>query len=213
MFAYIGELIEAERAHPGDYPLGRLIKLEQEGEKISSAELISLAALMYSAGFGTTHRTIGNGFVSLLQHPEQAAALANDPSLARASTDEVLRYDATVMTVGYFVGADEGEAAGRRLAPGTKCTVLLGAANHDPTMFDRPEVFDIMAPRRHGSMTFGYGTHYCLGVNLSKLETDVVLGETFRRYPRMQLTETPVRKPSFRVREFVSVMAVLEPGG
>jgi cytochrome P450 len=212
MFDLLAELIDTERARPTDTPLGRLVKLEKEGEKISTAELVSLVGLMYMAGFGTTMRTLGNAVVAFIRNPDQAAALRADPSRTRAATEEILRYDPPVMTVGYFVG-DGAVAGDRPLAPGTQCTVVLGASNQDPTVFDRPAAFDITAARTDPPLSFGYGTHFCLGSNLTKLEVDVVVSELVRRFPRMELAEKPQRKPSFRSREFVRVPVVLEPGG
>jgi cytochrome P450 len=165
---------------------------------------------MYSAGFGTTVRMLSNGLVLLMQHPDQADALRADPSLARQTTEEVLRYDGPVMDVGYIAG-DDAQVEDTPIEPGTHTTIIIGAANYDPRLFDDPGVFDVTRKRATVPLSFGYGIHYCLGVSLSRLEGDVVFPEIVRRFPRMQLAEEPERHLSFRSRAWKQVNAVLEP--
>ena len=210
MYEYVADLIAAEGADPGDTPVGRLISLEQQSEKISGPELVSLVATVYSAGFGTTVRMLGNGLVALLRHPDQARFLREHPDLARQATDEILRYDTPVATVAYFAG--EGATVGdEALEPGSLCTVILGAANHDPRMFDEPGIFDVTRPREEAPLSFGFGTHFCIGSALAKLEGDVVFGEMVRRFPRMELAAEPTRQVSFRTRAFTEIPVILEP--
>ena len=212
MFAYIAELIESARGNVDEStPLGRLVAMEQSGENVSPEELVSLVALMYSAGFGTTVRLLSNALTALMQFPDQAALLRADPARARAATDEAVRINPPVMDVSYLA-AEGAEVGGVAIAPGARVTIVLGAANRDPRVFDPPAAFDITAPRKGTQpLSFGFGTHYCLGVALSKLETDVVLTEMVTRFPDMQLVEPPVAVPSFRSREYRSVRAVLAP--
>jgi cytochrome P450 len=209
-FAYIARMIEQERPNPQDTPLGRLIRLQQEGEKISGEELVSLVSLMYSAGFGTTVRMLTNGLVLLMRHPEQAAALREHPEWARQATDEILRFDNSVSDVRYVAG-DNAEIDGHRIEPGSNVTMILAAANFDPRIFESPTTFDITTKRSSLPLSFGFGLHYCLGVALSKLEGDVVFAEMVRRFPNMRLAEEPQRKASYRNREFNAAMVILEP--
>ena len=210
MYDYVADLIDAERADPGDTPVGRLIRLEQEGEKISRLELVSLVATVYSAGFGTTVRMLGNGLVALLRHPAQAAFLRDNLPLARQVTDELLRYDTPVMTVAYYAaaGARAGDVA---LEPGSLCTVVIGAANHDPRVFSDPQVLDVTRPRGESPLSFGYGTHFCIGASLARLEGDVVYSEMVRRFPRMELAAEPTRQDTFRARAYREIPVVLDP--
>jgi cytochrome P450 len=212
MHEYIGSMIAEERRSPGDTLAGRLIRLEAEGERISDDEVVSLGTLMHSAGFGTTKRTLGNGIVALLRNPDQADALRADPTITRQATDEILRYDTTVMSVAYWSG-EGAQVDGTPLEPGTLCTVLIGAANHDPRVFDEPSRFDVTRDRDEAPMSFGYGGHFCLGAALARMEVDVTIGPLLRRFPRMTLAEEPVRIPSFRSRTFDAVHVILEPTG
>lgn len=212
MFAYVAGLIDAQRSEPDEStPLGRLVSLERAGEQVTREEMVSLAALMYSAGFGTTVRLLGNGLVLMMRHPDQAELLRQDPGLARAATDECVRVDPPVMDVAYLAG-EGAEVDGVPVEQGRRVSIVLGAANRDPRVFEAPSVFDITAPRgKNLPLSFGFGTHYCLGVSLAKLESDVVLSEMVRRFPGMQLVSEPESFPSFRQREFFSIDVVLEP--
>lgn len=209
MYDYVEGLIDAERSRSADTPVGRLVRQQQDGE-ISRAELVSLVATVYSAGFGTTVRMLGNGMVALLRRPDQAAWLRQNPHLVRRVTDELLRYDTPVMTVAYYAGG-RAVLAGRPLEPGSLCTVVLGAANHDPRVFEEPDVLDVSRRRGDSPLSFGYGTHYCIGASLARLEGDVVHSEMVRRYPRMELAGEPVRQDTFRARAFSEIPVVLEP--
>ncbi len=209
MYEYVEGLIDAERSGSADTPVGRLVRQQQDGE-ISRAELVSLVATVYSAGFGTTVRMLGNGMVALLRHPDQAAWLRQNPHLARQVTDELLRYDTPVMTVAYYAG-DQAVLEDRPLKPSSLCTVVLGAANHDPRVFEDPDGLDVTRPRGDSPLSFGYGAHYCIGASLARLEGDVVHSEMVRRYPRMELAGEPVRQNTFRARAFSEIPVVLEP--
>jgi cytochrome P450 len=208
----IEAMIAEERRDPADTLVGGLIRLGTEGERISDAEVVSLTALLHSAGFGTTKRALGNGLVALLRHPEQAKRVRADESITRQATDEVLRYDPSVTTVAYWVG-EGAHLRDAPLEPGSLCTVVIGAANRDRRVFEDPEAFDITIARSSAPLAFGYGAHYCLGAALARMEMDVVLGSLVRRFPRMELAEDPERTASFRSRTFKNVEVVLEPGG
>ena len=210
MYEYVADLIENERSDPGDTPVGRLIRLEQHGEQISHSELISLVATVYSAGYGTTVRMLGNGAVALLSNPNQASFLRSNPEHTRRVTDELLRYDTPVMTVGYF--ADDSATIGdTRLEPGSLCTIIIGAANHDPRAFEAPDMLDVTLQRSESPLSFGFGIHYCLGQALARLEGDIVFSEMTRRFPKMVLAEEPERQDTFRARAFTRIPVVLEP--
>ena len=212
MHAIIEAMIAEERGDPRDTMVGGLIRMEAEGETISDDEVVSLTTMMHSAGFGTTRRLLGNGLVALLRHPDQARSLRDDPSIARQATDEVLRYDGSVMTVAYLA-ADGAHVNGTALEPGSLCTIILGAANHDPRVAEAPAIFDVTRQRGTTPLSFGHGGHFCLGAALARMETDVVLGSLLRRFPNMELAEEPQRVPSFRSRSFREVSVILEPRG
>jgi cytochrome P450 len=153
---------------------------------------------------------IGNGLVALLTHPAQFAALVAAPSLMRNAVDEMLRFDGPI-SLTQVVAAEGAELGGRPAEVGATYIGLLGAANHDPTVFDHPEQFDIGRARKP-SASFGGGPHFCLGAGLAKLELEMVFAELIRRFPTMTLADpSPVRIAAFHQRAYQAVSILLEP--
>jgi cytochrome P450 len=210
MFDYIAAVIDEARRSPIEgTPVGHLLQEQAKGA-VSQEELVSLVALLYSAGFTTTVRLLGNGLAMLMTHQEQGDLLRADPSLARAFTNEVARYAAPVATVAYHAG--EGAQIEDVPMPfGSTCTILIGLANRDERVFDAPNTFDILAQRSSIELAFGSGVHFCLGVHLAKLELDILLTEMTRRFPAMQLASPLEPRPLFRVRDYAAINAVLVP--
>ena len=101
--------------------------------------------------------------------------------------------------------AQEHELHGKQLSPGDRVFAMLNAANQDPRAFDRPQEFDIARlPNRH--LAFGYGTHFCMGAALARLEGEVSFLELVRRFPGMTLAETePVWHGTIIMRGFKSL--------
>jgi 6-deoxyerythronolide B hydroxylase len=211
LLEYVESMLDERRREPKDDLTGRLIALEEQGERISAEELASLVLILYTAGFLTTAHMLGNGLVAFMRDPEQAAALRDDPALARNATDEVLRLHAPSATVGY-TAADELEPGELPLKPAAPHTVLLGVANRDPRRFESPFSFDVRPKRDWPHLSFGFGLHFCLGAALARLEGDVVFTEMVRRYPDMQLAEDQPRHiQSFRLNGYERILAVLQP--
>jgi cytochrome P450 len=116
--------------------------------------------------------------------------LLADPALMESTIEEILRYDGPTGALVRVVKV-EHELQGRTLRPGERVFVFVHAANHDPRRFASPEVFDIQrTPNPH--LTFNYGTHFCLGAPLARLEGRVALGRAVRTFPRLELAR-PVR--------------------
>ncbi len=139
---YLIEIIEARRARPGDDLLSALLAVEDDGDTLSPEELISFVVLLYVAGHETTVNLIGNGTLALLRHPDQLDRWRHDPSLDATAVDELLRFDGPVqhtvrvaMQPMTFLDAAGGDVV---VEPGHTILTVLGAANHDPTVFDDP---------------------------------------------------------------------------
>ncbi len=140
---YFKDLVAHKRTHPADDMLTDLIHAEEDGDKLSEAELLSTILLLFVAGYETTTNLIGNGLRAFLLHPEQLQRLRDDHSLVKSAVEEILRYDSPVQLTGRAVLADGVEVAGVALERGQQLLTLLGAANRDPRTFDDPDVFDI----------------------------------------------------------------------
>ncbi|GAB96816.1 hypothetical protein BJY21_001913 [Kineosphaera limosa] len=178
--AYFDRLI-SEREHTGgDDILSALIEAESEGGRLNRRELITMAVLLLFAGFETTVNLIGNGTAALLAHPEQAQDLRADPSLVPGAVEEMLRYDTPVQVVAR-IATRELRLGGAQVPAGEMISLLLGAANRDPAVFDDPHRFDIHRPNARRHLSFAAGPHHCLGASLARLEAQVAFAALLRR--------------------------------
>jgi cytochrome P450 len=128
--------------------------------------------------------------VSLLLHPDQLARLRADPELAGSAVEEVLRYNSPVQSAKPAYARENVTLHGVTIPKGAMVMPLLGSANHDPAIFEQPEVFDIArTPNRH--LGFGHGIHYCLGAPLARMETRIALTTLLQRSPNLRLAVAP----------------------
>jgi cytochrome P450 len=182
----VREMIAEKRANPADDILTGLIEAEEEGDRLSENELISMIFLLIIAGFETTVHLISNGVIALTQHPEQMARLRSDPELYGSAVEEILRFNGPLHGTKMTYAREDIELHGVTIPKGASVMPLLGAANHDPEVFANPEVFDIArTPNRH--LGFSQGNHFCLGAFLARMETKIALKTLIERYPNLQL--------------------------
>jgi cytochrome P450 len=200
--AFIAFFLElaAERARePRGDLLTALAQAEEAGDRLTPDELVSNLILLLIAGHETTMNLIGNGVHALLRHPAELARLREDPSLAPAAVEELLRYDSPVQLVIRFT-RDELELGGRTIPKGARVMLLLGAANHDPARFADPDRLDLDRGDR-GHLAFGGGPHFCLGNALARLEGEVVIPALVRRFPGLRLLDdAPRYRPTMTLR-------------
>ena len=114
---YFRVIIEQRRADPQDDLITRLITAEEEGDKLSMDEMLSMLRLLLAAGNETTTNLIGNGMLALLRHPGQLRLLQENPSLVESAIEELLRYDGPVQTDGRTV-LEDMEIEGKQLKRG-----------------------------------------------------------------------------------------------
>jgi cytochrome P450 len=192
---YLVEIIEHRRAHPGDDVLSALLAVEDDGDTLSPAELISFVVLLYVAGHETTVNLIGNGVTALLRHPDQLRRWRDDPSLDTNAVDELLRYDGPVqqtvrvpMVPFELIGLDGAPFV---VEPGSLLLAALGAANRDPARFDDPDALRLDRANAAKHLSFGGGIHYCLGASLAKLEAGIAITRLIRRFDTIELAAEP----------------------
>ncbi len=197
---YLADLIVAKRADPDGSVLSQLVVAEAEGDKLSMDELLSTTVTFLVAGHETTTSLIGNGVLTLLQHPDQWEALKADPSLIPRAVEEILRFESPVSRQPRLVRHDT-ELGDQRLKEGDVAFQMLGAANRDPEVFSQPDTFDIRRePNRH--IAFGLGPHFCIGAPLSRAEGQIALTTLATRMPNLEFDGTPrwdLDKPNSRV--------------
>ena len=176
---YFTDLIAERRRNLGDDILSDLIRAEEQGDRLSPDELLSQSIGLLIAGFETTIGLIGNGIHALLSHPDQLAALQQDPSLIGSAVEECLRYDGPILLT-IRIPRDDVRFGDKVIPADKPVMCMIGAANHDPAHFPDPERFDIRrADNDH--LAFGGGVHFCLGAHLARMETQVAIGGFVRR--------------------------------
>ncbi|MGH3724909.1 MAG: cytochrome P450 [Mycobacterium sp.] len=168
---------------------GILASIVRDGG-LTDRELKATMALLLGAGFETTVNLIGNGIVALLRHPEQLAYLRENPGGWPNAIEEILRFDSPVQLTAR-VATETIEFPGHTLQAGAMAVLLLGGANRDPAVFDRPEVFDVARANAREHVAFGSGIHVCLGASLARMEGVVALQSLFERFPELALASDP----------------------
>ena len=201
---YLRDLVRERRANPDDSILSALIAAEDEGDRLTSAEVVSTALLLLVAGFETTVNLIGNGTVALMGSPDSWDRLRQDPALVPAAVEEMLRYDSPVQLTSR-IATEEVEVGGAVIAAGRAVITLIGGANRDPEVFQQPDQFRIDRPDSGRHLSFSLGIHHCLGASLARLEARIAIEELTRRYPALEPAAPPTRRSLLVLRGFESV--------
>ncbi len=184
--SYVTRLVAEKRANPEDDLTSQLVQIEEDGDRLSGQELLSMVALLIFAGHETTSNLIGNGALALLDHPDQLARLKTDPSLIPNAVEEMLRFCGPVMSPAPRFALEDVEIGGQLIHKGDMVMIVIASANHDQRQFDDPEEMDIARSlERH--IAFGQGIHYCLGAPLARLEGDIAFTTLLRRMPNLRL--------------------------
>jgi cytochrome P450 len=167
--------------------------------QLTPEELHAQCVLLLIAGHETTRNLIGNGIYTLLRHPEALAEVRASESAVRAAVEEVLRYESPVQAYGRATTQDI-DYGGVRIPAGSALFFLIAAAHRDPRHISDPDRFDIH--RKHNRhLAFGTDAHVCLGSTLARLEGQIALGETLRRFPALTLMDSePEWSPIYALR-------------
>jgi cytochrome P450 len=179
MRAYFVPLAEEREREPREDLLTGLVQARHEGSRLSHEEMLSMLTLILVAGNETTTTLIGNSVLELTAHPTQLARLRGEPALLPTAVEEVLRFSSPVQFDPRRAARDV-ELDGHKVREDDFVLCWLGSANRDEAVFERPDVFDVARPKGP-HLAFGFGTHYCLGANLARLEAEVALGTLLRR--------------------------------
>lgn len=204
ILGYFDRMVRDRRVRPRDDLTGALLAAEIDGDRLLDAEVIGFLFLMIIAGNETTTKLLGNALYWLWRNPDQRDLVRRDPTLIPAWVEETLRYDPSSQAIARTLLADY-EIHGAKMREGDRVALLIGAANRDETVFPDPDRYDI---RRDTSATlaFGYGTHFCLGASLARLEGRVALEELQARVPDYEIDPAGiVRVHSVNVRGFAAL--------
>ncbi len=181
---FLTDYIDARRNDPRDDLITQLIAAEEDGEKLSTPELITTCILLLNAGHEATVHSMGNGVKLLLDE-----GVVPTSETAQSITEEILRLDPPLHMFTRYA-YDETEVFGHTFQRGDQVALLLGAANRDPAVWQDPHRFN---PARsvQTNTSFGGGLHFCVGAPLARLELQIALPILFDRCPNLRLATPP----------------------
>ncbi len=184
--AYVDWLLAERSASLGDDLVSALLRAEIEGDRLSRVEVRTMVANLIVGGHDTTGSQIGCTFLALLRHPDQAATLAGRPDLVPHAVEETMRYEPSISgiprtpTEAITVGAET-------IGAGQLLLLSTAAANREPDVWTEPDALDLTRFAQPGSprlLSFGIGTHYCLGAALARMTLEEAVRAVFVETPQ-----------------------------
>lgn len=185
--AYLDAMVSERRTALTDDLISELIRAEDDGDRLSHSELLMLAGSLLAAGTDTTRNQLAAAIECLIDHPDQWQLLAEGPDLAGGAVEELMRYSPVVFGA-MRCATEDVDIAGVTIPAGTLVIANTAAANRDPAIFDHPERLDITRQHLSPILTFGGGTHYCLGAHLARLELTEAIRAITTRCPQLHRT-------------------------
>ncbi|GBG39596.1 cytochrome P450 [Mycobacterium montefiorense] len=196
--SYTMDIIAKRRAEPTDDLFSVLVDAEVEGQRMTDDQIVYETLLILIAGDETTRHTLSGGIEQLLRHREEWGRSASDVGLLPGAIEEMLRWTSPVKNMCRTLTADI-EFHGTPLWKGEKIMLMFESANFDESVFGDPDNFRIdRNPNNH--LAFGFGTHFCLGNQLARLELSVMTKRLLQRLPDLRLAfsaEAPLRAANF----------------
>ncbi|QGQ45891.1 cytochrome P450 [Metabacillus sediminilitoris] len=188
---YFKGLIKKRKNSPEEDLISLLIKAEQIGDRLTDEEVIATCILLVIAGHETTVNLISNSILTLLNHPQQLMELKEKSFLIEGAVEEFLRFESpTQMTA--RIASEDIKINQTTIKKGNQVYILLGAANRDPNKFQDAHLFDIMRdPNPH--LAFGYGSHFCLGAPLARLEAQIAIKSLLAWKDNLQLAASDLQ--------------------
>lgn len=195
IFMLCDAVAEDRRTNPRDDLMTALVQAEIDGERLDNAELNLFFISLIVAGNETTRNLINHSLLAMIDHPDQAERLRQDPSLWDSATEEFLRWGSSIHNFRRTASRDT-QLRGVDIAEGDKVVIYYASANRDEDVFDQPHTFDVArTPNDH--VTFGGGgVHYCLGASLARAEIRATMRQVVDRLPGIALAGQPERLAS-----------------
>ena len=185
------ETIAARRAEPRDDLISVWAHSDVEfpnGEvrTLTDDEIVHEALLVLDGGAETTRTVIGAICVELARRPDQRALLVEDPTrIGATGVEEFIRWVTPILNM-RRTASETHELHGQTIHAGDEILLMYGSANRDESVFEDPERFDVLREHNH-HVAFGFGTHFCLGASLARLEIRVMFEELLRRIPEWRI--------------------------
>jgi cytochrome P450 len=193
--AYVAAMVDERRSRPADDLLSDLIAAEEEGDRLSTEDLIGLAEAVLMAGTDTTRNQLACSVALFAQYPDQWAMLAERPELAHRAVEESMRYLGAVRGTAR-IASEDIEYRDVVFPQGTLVATSLAGANFDEGAWQEPATFDIRQERATPQMTFGSGVHFCLGASLARAELQEALPLLAQRMPNIAVDGAIEWKPA-----------------
>jgi cholest-4-en-3-one 26-monooxygenase len=192
IFGYCDRVAAARRSEPKDDLMTALVQAELDGERLTDLELNLFFVTLVVAGNETTRNLINHSMLALIDHPDQAERLRQDPGLWPSAVEEMLRWGTSIHNFRRTT-TTETQLRGQPIAAGDKVVIYYMSANRDEDVFADPHRFDVgRQPNDH--LTFGGGgVHFCLGANLARAEIRAIMQQLVERLPDIELAG-PVRR-------------------
>ncbi|KAA0022093.1 cytochrome P450 [Antrihabitans cavernicola] len=186
--AFMTRTIAERRENPTDDLTSVLVHAEIDGQRLTDEEVLAESLLILIGGDETTRHVLSGGMEQLLLNPDQRDLLIGQPAAIKVAVEEALRWVSPIKNMARTVTRDS-TFFGTDLVEGEKVLLLFESANFDETHFDRPENFDASRePNQH--LAFGFGTHFCLGNQLARIEARLMFDRLLQRLPDMTLANT-----------------------
>ncbi|HEY0695217.1 MAG TPA: cytochrome P450 [Kribbella sp.] len=204
---YLHGLVTDKRADPADDLVSALVGVSEQGDQLSTTELINMIFLLIIAGYETTVNLIGNGVLSLLRDPARLAEVRADATLLPGTVEELLRLDSplNLATNRYTI---EPVTVGEVTIPANQIVLVsLLSANHDGAQFAEPDHLDVHR-ETNPHLAFGHGIHYCLGAPLARLEGEIAIGRLLHRFPALSL-DVAAPAPRYRLSTLMRGLSAL----
>ncbi|MGO8905869.1 MAG: cytochrome P450 [Solirubrobacteraceae bacterium] len=182
-------LIAERRENPTDDLTSVLVHAEVDGEKLEEIDIVMGFFLLMAAGNDSTKATYSSGMRALMENPDQQRELVEDPDLIPGAVEEALRM---FPAFAHFrrTATRDTELHGQKIKQGEKVVMWYVSSNRDETRYEDPDRFDIHRNPEHQAFGAG-GRHFCLGTALARLELRIMIEETLRRYPDIELDGEP----------------------
>ncbi len=186
VFERCRKLIAQRRENPTEDLTSVLVHAELDGEKLEEHEIVMGFFLLMAAGNDSTKATYCSGMKALIENPDQKQLLLDDPTLTAAAVEESLRMFPAFAHFRRTATCDT-ELNGQKIKEGEKVVMWYVSSNRDETRFEDPDRFDIKREADHQAFGAG-GRHFCLGTALARLELRIMIEETLRRYPNIEIS-------------------------
>jgi cytochrome P450 len=209
IFERCQKLIAERREHPTDDLTSVLVHAEVDGQKLEEHEIVMGFFLLMAAGNDSTKATYCSGMRALMEDREQLRLLLDDPSLVPAAVEESLRM---FPAFAHFrrTATRDTELHGQKIRAGDKVVMWYASSNRDETRFEDPDRFELRRKEEHQAFGAG-GRHFCLGTALARLELRILIEETLKRFPNIELAEHPAYVESLFLNQLKTLPVRLTP--